>query len=950
MKRLRRPALAREGQPRVLILGRLDLAARSVGAFERRGYEAHIARDDGQWLRPLARGWQPALVLIHPEYPGDWLDAAPEVPLSDLIPPQLAGVRTLVALDQADVLAAPASSLPGPMACATQDDIVTAAAEVLRASRDHMTPWTACVVGAAPDPDDASVAPAGDMSRGGVVVPLPPDEQRPYALCRVDAWADEPGAAAAIRASQAHWAVIAGPPDGGGPPFRILLDGERYAVASSERGVGELIAAAEGMSTAVRLHDWLAGQGSTRNPVADSLTVAIAQGLVAKEDPARPGALRLHSLDPRIPISFSFPAWMDGPFLARGSPENLAFDFGGNPSRLVVSRADIAASARSCVGTVRERALRILAWPDDFFSIRMSDESSYDEVELAPPRRRDPPPRTVSVGLDGLVGQCSASTGIGDVYVFDRDRAWLWGFYRNSDEFADEDFKMLLDSVQMVPPAFYERILGGVLPHAAPAVPPAARRPRPEAAESGYTQEVMERVVDLPHLTVPVHIYETWSWWPWIDDKIEGQSETAIVVTLGPVDSIVPLGRWQVWVDGRNVDYEDSEDAAIAAIRRHRNEYEPVEGRNGMAPSNWTQDAMDALRRLSVEAVRMARKHPEGWVNHFSEMQSEVCYRPDMVHDRVRGWWELRWPRAGKKDGEILTNYRQTKGEAAGLLCQSWMEEITARPDEEGRAITERILFLAEVSATANPDDIGDDESGDATGDANAQQLEVVCTYRELVRDRYLLEAWRRAGGDTMTLVDGADVARVLQLNRSQGRIAANYLEERGLIRDQGTGLEFTLAPKGIDAAEALIRSGEAGAAGARTVDYDVALTFAGEQRAYVEEVAAGLKDRAIGVFYDAYEPALMWGKDLAKHLLDLYQNRAKYVVIFASEDYARKAWTTKEREAAQAGAVRAKGAYILPARFDGTPIPGIPDTVGYVDLRVTTPAQLVDLIMAKVA
>jgi len=37
---------------------------------------------------------------------------------------------------------------------------------------------------------------------------------------------------------------------------------------------------------------------------------------------------------------------------------------------------------------------------------------------------------------------------------------------------------------------------------------------------------------------------------------------------------------------------------------------------------------------------------------------------------------------------------------------------------------------------------------------------------------------------------------------------------------------------------------------------YDIALSFAGENRAYVEEVAAGLKAAGVKVFYDAFEKA----------------------------------------------------------------------------------------------
>ncbi len=49
--------------------------------------------------------------------------------------------------------------------------------------------------------------------------------------------------------------------------------------------------------------------------------------------------------------------------------------------------------------------------------------------------------------------------------------------------------------------------------------------------------------------------------------------------------------------------------------------------------------------------------------------------------------------------------------------------------------------------------------------------------------------------------------------------------------------------------------------------DYDVALSFAGEDRNYVEQVAQILHQLDLRVFYDRYEEANLWGKDLYVHL-----------------------------------------------------------------------------------
>jgi hypothetical protein len=131
---------------------------------------------------------------------------------------------------------------------------------------------------------------------------------------------------------------------------------------------------------------------------------------------------------------------------------------------------------------------------------------------------------------------------------------------------------------------------------------------------------------------------------------------------------------------------------------------------------------------------------------------------------------------------------------------------------------------------------------------------------------------------------------------------------------------------------------------------YQVALSFAGEDRPYVAEVAKVLSERGIRVFYDEYERVNLWGKDLYTHLSEIYRIRSEYTVVFVSQYYAKKLWTNHERRSAQARAFEESREYILPAVFDDTNIEGIPKTVGYIDLRVTRPSELATLIEEKLA
>ena len=71
-----------------------------------------------------------------------------------------------------------------------------------------------------------------------------------------------------------------------------------------------------------------------------------------------------------------------------------------------------------------------------------------------------------------------------------------------------------------------------------------------------------------------------------------------------------------------------------------------------------------------------------------------------------------------------------------------------------------------------------------------------------------------------------------------------------------------------------------------RQVEFDIALSFAGEDREYVDQVAHILKGKGISLFYDKFEEANLWGKNLYDYLSDIYQNKALYTIMFISENY----------------------------------------------------------------
>ena len=132
---------------------------------------------------------------------------------------------------------------------------------------------------------------------------------------------------------------------------------------------------------------------------------------------------------------------------------------------------------------------------------------------------------------------------------------------------------------------------------------------------------------------------------------------------------------------------------------------------------------------------------------------------------------------------------------------------------------------------------------------------------------------------------------------------------------------------------------------------YDVALSFAGEDRHHAKRLAELLEAGGYSVFYDDFERAQLWGKDLYVHLSSVYKDQARYCVIFLSAHYARKSWTKHELQSAQARAfVEENREYILPVRLDDTEIPGILLTAGYLDLRSMTIEEIYQALVKKLS
>lgn len=129
---------------------------------------------------------------------------------------------------------------------------------------------------------------------------------------------------------------------------------------------------------------------------------------------------------------------------------------------------------------------------------------------------------------------------------------------------------------------------------------------------------------------------------------------------------------------------------------------------------------------------------------------------------------------------------------------------------------------------------------------------------------------------------------------------------------------------------------------------FQVALSFAGEQRDYVHRVASGLAAAGVTYYYDLEQEVRTLGRDLIEEFARVYQDEAVVVAMFISGEYAEKSWPRQERRAALARALQERREYVLPFRFDDTPLEGLLPTVGYISIGTRTPEEVAGIIAEK--
>jgi hypothetical protein len=133
---------------------------------------------------------------------------------------------------------------------------------------------------------------------------------------------------------------------------------------------------------------------------------------------------------------------------------------------------------------------------------------------------------------------------------------------------------------------------------------------------------------------------------------------------------------------------------------------------------------------------------------------------------------------------------------------------------------------------------------------------------------------------------------------------------------------------------------------------FDVALSFPGEARPYVEEVAQHL-ERLLGpdrYFYDRNYTAQLARPALDTFLQGIYRDRSRLIVVFAGGDYQRKNWCGIEFRAVREIINERAHDRIMFIRMDDGEVEGIFGHDGYADARQHDPAEIASFIDERVS
>lgn len=129
---------------------------------------------------------------------------------------------------------------------------------------------------------------------------------------------------------------------------------------------------------------------------------------------------------------------------------------------------------------------------------------------------------------------------------------------------------------------------------------------------------------------------------------------------------------------------------------------------------------------------------------------------------------------------------------------------------------------------------------------------------------------------------------------------------------------------------------------------FDIALSFAGSDRATAFELRNELLAAKFCVFYDHDYEHEMLGRDGIEYLRRIYSQESRYCIVLISKQYDSREWARLEREAIQARELHGEHGVIIPVKLDDHHPDWLPVSRIHFDLSSRPMADLVRLVKAR--
>ncbi len=133
---------------------------------------------------------------------------------------------------------------------------------------------------------------------------------------------------------------------------------------------------------------------------------------------------------------------------------------------------------------------------------------------------------------------------------------------------------------------------------------------------------------------------------------------------------------------------------------------------------------------------------------------------------------------------------------------------------------------------------------------------------------------------------------------------------------------------------------------------FDVAFSFPGEIRPYIESIAAEL-EREVGpnsYFYDNNYKAQLARPSLDTLLQDIYRNRSRLIVVFLCEKYQEKEWCGIEFRAIRDIIKSREYEKVMFIKMDEGKVEGVFSTDGYINGRSHKPEEVASFIQERLS